>query len=37
VLDLWRFAWAGGGQNGSYEFSFTTPPAIRMQEVQVLN
>jgi hypothetical protein len=33
----WRFEWAGGGQNGSYEFSFTTPTAIRMQEVQVLN
>ena len=33
----WRFEWAGGGQNGAYEFSFTTPSAIRMQEVQVLN
>jgi hypothetical protein len=33
----WRFEWAGGGQNGSYEFSFTTPTSIRMQEVQALN
>lgn len=33
----WRFEWAGGGQSGSYEFTFTTPTAFRMQEVQVLN
>jgi hypothetical protein len=32
----WRFEWAGGGQNGSYDFTFTTPTAIQMQEVQAL-
>lgn len=32
----WRFAWAGGGQNGSYDFTFTTPTAVQMQEVQAL-
>jgi hypothetical protein len=32
----WRFEWAGGGQSGSYDFTFTTPTAIRMQEVQAL-
>ncbi len=32
----WRFEWAGAGQSGSYEFTFTTPTAFRMQEVQAL-
>lgn len=33
----WRYEWAGAGQNGSYEFTFTTPTTFAMQEVQALN